>query len=105
MSEWSVVYSPLAKRDLDEIYDYISSEIKNPSAASGTVDAILNAADSLEDFPYVGSLVEGLPPIYGEYRFITVRNYIVFYRLSEGQVFIDRILYGRRDYLRLLGLQ
>ena len=28
-----------------------------------------------------------------------------FYRVSDSNIFIDRILYKRRDYLPLLGLQ
>ena len=27
---------------------------------------------------------------------------MVFYRVSDKDVFIDRVLYGRRDYLRIL---
>ena len=32
-------------------------------------------------------------------------DYIVFYRLTENCIFVDRILYKKRDYARLLGLQ
>jgi len=39
------------------------------------------------------------------HRFLPVRNYIIFYRVTETSIFIDRILYKRRDYLPLLGLQ
>ena len=105
MAEGHLFYSPLARRDLDEIYDYIAIELRNPSSAAETVKAILDSAESLEDFPLSGSLVEGLPIRADEYRFMPVRNYIVFYRVTESNIFIDRILYKRRDYLPLLGLQ
>ena len=29
-------------------------------------------------------------------------NYISFYRAYDSEVFIDRILYARRDYMRIL---
>ena len=40
-----------------------------------------------------------------EYRFLPVRNYLVFYRVTAEGVFVDRILYKKRDYLPLLGMQ
>ena len=101
----TLLYSPLARRDLDEIRDYISHDLRNPSAALETINAILDEADMLEEFPLVGHAVEGLPLMADEYRFLPVRNYLVFYRVTAEGVFVDRILYKKRDYLPLLGLQ
>lgn len=101
MPERHLFYSPLAKRDLDETYE----ELCNPSAAAETVNAILDGAESLEGFPLMGAPVEGLPFMADEYRFLPVRNDVAFYRVTESRIFIDRILYKRRDYLPLLGLQ
>ena len=98
-------YSPLARRDLDEIRDHISNELCNPSAAMETVNAILDEAETLESFPLIGRVVEGLPHMADEYRFLPVRNYLVFYRAMAEGVFVDRILYKKRDYLPLLGMQ
>ena len=47
MLEWVLFYSPLAKQDLDEIFDYIAYELENPSSATETVNVILDAAESL----------------------------------------------------------
>ena len=105
MPERHLFYSPLATRDLDEAYDYIATELRNLSATSEIVNAILDGAESFEGFPFMGSPVEGLPFMADEYRFLPVRNYVVFYRVTESRIFIDRILYKRRDYLPLLGLQ
>ena len=105
MSNRVLFYSPLAQRDLDEIFDYIARELENPASAAATVNAILDAAESLESFPFVGSIVRGLPFAMDEYRFVGARNYLVFYRVTESRIFVDRILYKRRDYIPLLGLQ
>lgn len=104
MSDRTLVYSPLSRCDLDEIFDYISCELENPAAAHETVNAILDGAESLEGFPLVGSLVEGIPFLKEGYRFLPVRNYLIFYRITDTQVFVDRILYKKRDYSQLLGL-
>ena len=105
MSDRRLFYSPLARRDLDEIFEYISCELENPAAASGIVDAILDQAEKLEAFPFIGSIVEGLPFATDTYRFLCVRNYLVFYRVSESEIFVDRILYAKREYRTLLNLQ
>lgn len=104
MPNRTLVYSPLARCDLDEILDYISCELGNPVAAHETVNAILDGAESLEGFPFVGSLVEGMPFLSEGYRFLPVRNYLIFYRVMGTQIFVDRILYKKRDYSQLLGL-
>ena len=104
MSNRTLVYSPLSRCDLEEIFDYISSELENPAAAHETVNAILDRAESLEGFPFVGSLVEGVPFLDEEYRFLPVHNYLIFYRVTDTQIFVDRILYKKRDYGQLLGL-
>lgn len=95
-------YSPEALTDLDEIWDYIVSDLANPDAAQNTVDSILNAADRLRDYPESGALLASVADIVSDYRFVPVGNYLLFYRARPGEVFIDRILYGRRNYLRVL---
>ena len=101
----TLFYSPLARLDLDEIRSYISEELCNPSSAAETVNAILDEVETLEAFPLIGRVVDGLPSRADEYRFLPVRNYLVFYRVTAEGVFVDRILYKKRDYLPLLGLQ
>ena len=105
MLDYKVFYSPLSRRDLDEIYDYIAVELANPISAAEIVTDILDAADGLASFPDVGGIVRNVPFLACEYRFLPVRNYIVFYRLTDNHIFVDRILYKKRDYARLLGLQ
>ncbi len=37
-----------------------------------------------------------------DYRFLVSGNYLVFYRAYGKDVYIDRVLYGRHDYMRIL---
>lgn len=105
MAERTLFYSPLSQQDLDGIFRYISQTLHNLESAKKIVSDILDGAENLEAFPFIGSLVEGLPAEIGEYRVIGIHNYLVFYRVTAGHIFVDRILYKRRDYLPLLGLQ
>lgn len=97
-----VKYSPKSQCDLDEIWDYITQELGNPAAAARVVGSILDAVEQLEDFPKLGKPLDAITPVEHNYRFLTCGNYLVFYRICPSEVFVDRILYGRRDYLRIL---
>ncbi len=98
-------YSLLAVQDLEGILEYISQTLHNPQSARNIVADILDRAESLEALPFIGSIVEGLPFDIGEYRVVIVHSYLVFYRVTDANIFVDRILYERRDFLPLLGLQ
>ena len=95
-------YSKEARRDLDEIWDYIVSELQNRSAAERTVNRIMDAVDQLEDFAEIGAPLSSIADVESDYRVLVTGNYLTFYRVHEKEVYVDRILYGRRDYLRIL---
>ena len=97
-----IYYSPQASRDMDEIWDYIVLELQNPSAAENTVNRILDAIDQLADFAEIGSPLSSVAEVESDYRVLVTGNYLTFYRTQGNEVYIDRILYGRRDYLRIL---
>ena len=97
-----IYYSPEANRDLDEIWSYIVSELQSSSAAENTVNRILNAVDQLTDFAEIGVLLSSVAEVESDYRVLVTGNYLTFYRTQGNEVYIDRILYGRRDYLRIL---
>lgn len=98
----NIHYSPEALNDLDEIWEYIFSELCNPQAAENTVNNIMDAVDKLEDFAEIGAPLSSVTDIESDYRFLVSGNYMAFYRVLGQEVYIDRVLYGRRDYLRIL---
>ena len=95
-------YTVESRRDLDEILDYIVSELQNPSAAERVVSGIMDDVDRLEDFAELGPSLSSLTDVESDYRFLVTGNYLAFYRVSGRDVYVDRVLYGRRDYLRIL---
>ena len=98
----NIRYSAESRRDLDDIWDYIVSELQNRVAAERVVDRILDAVERLKDFAEMGALLSSVADVGGDYRFLVSGNYMVFYRVNGRDFFIDRVLYGRRDYLRVL---
>ena len=98
----NIHYSPEAQNDLDEIWEYITFELCNPQAAENTVNKIMDTVDELENFSEIGALLSSVADIESDYLFLTSGNYMVFYRVNGQDVYVDRVLYGRRDYLRIL---
>ena len=53
----NIRYSAESRRDLDDIWDYIVSELQNRVAAERVVDRILDAVERLKDFAEMGALL------------------------------------------------
>ena len=102
--KYNINYSPKALQDLDEIWDYISNELSNPNAAEHVVTSILDAVDVLGEFPESGAPLDPHINLDSPYRFVTASNYIAFYRFEENTVYVDRVLYQKRNYAKLLSL-
>ena len=85
-----------------EIKAYIEEELQNPSAALSTVSKILKSLYILQNYSKDGAPLSSVTDIESEYRFIVSGNYISFYRVGDENIYIDRILYARRDYMRIL---
>ena len=95
-------YSPESRRDLDDIWDYIVSELQNRSAAERVINRIIDAVDPLKNFAEMGTPLSSIADIGTDYRFLVSGNYMVFYRVQGNDVYIDRFLYGRSDYMSVL---
>lgn len=94
-----IVFTPQAKSDLTEIGDYIACQLRNKAAARNVVSQIRKTVIELQRFPEMGT---PLPYNNVTYRYLVSGSYMVFYHLVDSNPCIDRILYGRRDYLALL---
>ena len=98
----NILYSPKAQADLDEIWDYISDKLQSPSAAQNTVNGILDTIEMLREQVEIGKPLYFSSGLYSGYRYLIYRNYLAFYRIVSDTVYIDRVIYGKRDYMRLL---
>ena len=94
--------TPTALNDLKEIKSYIENDLSNTIAASNVIKRIIEDYSRLEIFPHMGSSLSTKVPFDTDYRFIVSGNYLVFYKADDEYVSIYRILYGRRDYLKII---
>lgn len=95
-------FSEAAQNDLIEIKEYVEKELLNPTAATATVRRILSSLQILQTFAEAGAPLSSVVDIESAYRYIISGNYVSFYRTHENNVYIDRILYCRRDFMRVL---
>ena len=95
-------YSLKAQRDLDAIWDFYLDDYQNVDAAVKIIDSITEDIDQLADFPELGPPLSSMADVESNYRFLVTGNYLSFYRIDGEDISVDRILYGRRDYLSIL---
>lgn len=98
----AVLLSDNAKEDLKDIRTYILEELDNPTAAKTVMDRIIDRIRQLEQFPMLGAALSSVIEPETDYRFLVSGNYLIFYRIEKDAVYVDRILYGKRDYLKTL---
>lgn len=100
MEVYKIRIYPSAQRDLQEIVDYLNT--LSADTALRYYDLIVSEISSLSTMPLRFPHPRDLSLAAKGYRYLTVKNYLVFYIVSGDTVQIHRILYARRDYSRLL---
>lgn len=99
---YEIVFTDTAKEELEEIYEYISEHLLEVGVANKLMDKIEQSILRLEQNPH--SCVEvHIKPHNNVYRKLVIDNYIALYEIEETykQVVIYRVLYGKRDYLKM----
>jgi len=91
------VFSRLAEDDLEAIGDYIAHD--NPRRALSFVHDMRDRCRAIVQNPKAAPL---RPELGRGVRMVVFRDYLIFYRHSQGQVIIERVLHGARDIRGLL---
>lgn len=101
---YSVVYLPIALRDLQEIARYIADSLHNPTAAMQTAEGIVAAIERLSTMPYRRAIYSPILPLSHEFRTIRYKNHVAFYWVEEDRkiVTVARILYAKADISKRL---
>jgi len=103
-AKYKLKFTPIAYEDLDQIFDYIASELKADNAAHHLMNDIEEKITRLKTFPYSCELVKDEALKEKGYRKLIIDNYIAFYIVNEKEklVIIMRIIYGARQYEKIL---
>jgi toxin ParE1/3/4 len=95
-SRLSFKFYPVAQEDLDEIVDYIYED--SPAASSKLLSKVENAVSNLTKFPLLGKPYDETKLPYKGYRYISVDDYLIFYKIENDSIAIYRIIHGARNY-------
>lgn len=102
MSNYNIRYSKESKQDLVDIKKYIKYNLQEPNIADKLITKIRKEINKLLDDPEIYQTIDDDFIKRLEIRKILVDNYIVFYRIKNATVEIVRIMYGRRNWIKLL---
>ena len=99
-----VEYSKAAVMDLDRVWSEVFEASKDYDIAAQYVNELMDKVEAKAEHPKSGA------PLYYEdsftgYYFVVFKSYLAFYRLENGVILVDRILFGRSDYLKVLRLK
>lgn len=98
--EYKVKIYPAAEKDLAAIVDYLNT--LSTDVALKYYDMLVEEIASLSSLPERCPHPRDLALTAKGYRYLIVKDYLVFYMVVGNTVQIHRILYGRRDYLTIL---
>jgi toxin ParE1/3/4 len=87
-----LIVAPEAQEELREIEEYIA--LDNPQAAVDFVRRLTERFAELTEFPGSGRKRDDIRP---GYRGVSVKDYLIFYRVSGEVVEVMHVLHGRRD--------
>ena len=84
--KYKVMYTAGAKKDLRNIFRYISEELLAPENAAGQTERIMTAIRKLDTMPNRNRLYEEEPWHSRGLRFFPVDNYLVFYKTDDETI-------------------
>lgn len=90
----------IAEEDFTEIVTFIAAE--NPIAAITIADKIEKNLELLSENPLLGRIPRDEEIRNLGYRYIIVKNYIIFYTIEKQVILIHRILHSARNYKSFL---
>lgn len=98
-----VKYSKAAIRDLDRVWAEVFEASRDIEITERYIEELLDKVEKKSDYPKSGS------PLYYEntftgYYFVVFKAYLAFYRIEQDSILVDRILFGKSDYMRVLRL-
>ena len=101
---YSVNFTETAKQDLRQIMFYIVTKAQDKDVAHRFMNELRNKCDELKEMPNVGSLPKDHTLRSMEYRFITHKDYLIFYKIDEmcKRVDVVAVFNAKKDYMRVM---
>ena len=103
---YSLLITDAAELDILSTVKYIADALKAPVAANNLLDEIERYEEILEKTPGIFPFVRDDYLAEKGLKFVTVKNYIMFYTVNEDKKTVNmiRFLHGRRDWKNIIEL-
>jgi len=98
--KYQIRFLRIAEEDFTEIISYIAAD--NPKVAETLANDIEKNLELLSENPLLGRIPRDAEIKKLGYRYLVVRNYIIFYTIENKTIYIHRILHGARNYKAIL---
>lgn len=102
MNKYIIEYSSNSKPDIIEIKKYIKYNLQEPIIANNLIAKIRKTIEKLANNPELYSIIDDDFMKKQEIRKVVIDNYIVFYRIKDNFVEIIRVIYGKRNWIKLM---
>lgn len=93
MRHYQIKITDLAEKDLEDAFNYIYYELKNPSVAKAMISGIRAKINTLADFPERNELDEDELLAELGVRKDYYRNYKIYYMIADDIIYVVRILH------------
>jgi addiction module RelE/StbE family toxin len=99
MATFKLVYTPLARQDMLDLFIYIAETLSAPQSATKLLDGIEAAVLRLKESPYSAPAARDAYLATQGYRTLIFRTYLIFYKVIEAdrRVVVHRVVYGKRN--------
>lgn len=101
--KYSVEYSKAAVRDLDRVWSEVFRATRSYDITERYLNDLMDKVESKSEYPLSGAPLHYEDRFTG-YYYVVFKEYLAFYRLDGERILIDRVLFGRSDYIRILQL-
>lgn len=102
MKIYNIKYSPEAKGDLRKIKLYIKNNLHEPEIAERLINKIKESVRELKTNPEMYAVIDINRKSGAKIRRLMVDNYRVFYRVKGDWIQVIRILYKKRNWIKII---
>jgi len=99
---YKIIFSNYLYEDVESSINYIKYVLQNPIAAQRLKDKVKKTYKKIKENPFIYPAVPVEHLASKGYRFTMVKNYMLFFRVKEKQINIERFLYGPRNWINIL---
>lgn len=99
---YEIRYLPIFEKDLSEIIDYITFQLRNPEAARSLIHDVEKSILDRLPFPLSFEPFQSLNERENIYYRIYVKSYTIYYVVIGNVMEVRRILYNKRNTDKLI---